>query len=48
MTHKELEEYLLSFPNTWLDYPFGEDAAVYKIGHKETRDPPAGGRERSS
>lgn len=36
MTHKELEEYLLSFPNTWLDYPFGEDAAVYKIGHKET------------
>src|SRR3990167_4748428 len=44
MTHKELEEYLLSFPNTWLDYPFGEDAAVYKIGHKETRDPPAGGK----
>lgn len=36
MTHKELHEYLLSFPNTWLDYPFGEDAAVYKIGHKET------------
>jgi predicted DNA-binding protein (MmcQ/YjbR family) len=36
MTHAELEEYLLSFPNTWLDYPFGEDAAVYKIGHKET------------
>ncbi len=36
MTHKELEKYLLSFPNTWLDYPFGEDAAVYKIGHKET------------
>ncbi len=36
MTHKELEQYLLSFPNTWLDYPFGEDAAVYKIGHKET------------
>lgn len=35
MTHKELEEYLLSFPNTWLDFPFGEDVAVYKIGHKE-------------
>lgn len=35
MTHKELEEYLLSFSNTWLDYPFGEDTAVYKIGHKE-------------
>jgi len=36
MKHKELEEYLLSFPNVWLDYPFGQDAAVYKIGHKET------------
>lgn len=36
MTHKELEEYLLSFPNTWLDYPFGEGSAVYKIGHKGT------------
>lgn len=35
MTHKELEEYLLSFPNAWLDFPFGEDVAVYKIGHKE-------------
>ena len=36
MTHTELEEYLLSFPNTWLDYPFGEGTSVYKIGHKET------------
>ncbi|MDB5159826.1 MAG: hypothetical protein JWO99_89 [Candidatus Saccharibacteria bacterium] len=36
MTHKELEEYLLSFSNSWLDYPFGEDTAVYKVGHKET------------
>ncbi len=36
MTHKLLEEYLLSFPNTWLDFPFGEDVSVYKIGHKET------------
>jgi len=35
MTHKELEEYILSFPNTWLDYPFGEGTAVYKVGHKE-------------
>lgn len=38
MTHKELEDYLLSFPNTWLDYPFGEGTSVYKIGHKETGD----------
>ncbi|MEP6710193.1 MAG: MmcQ/YjbR family DNA-binding protein [Candidatus Saccharibacteria bacterium] len=36
MTHKELEDYLLSFPNAWLDFPFGEDTSVYKIGHKET------------
>lgn len=36
MTHKELEQYLLSFPNTWLDFPFGEGTSVYKIGHKET------------
>jgi predicted DNA-binding protein (MmcQ/YjbR family) len=36
VTHKELEEYLLSFPNVWLDYPFGEGTSVYKVGHKET------------
>ena len=36
MTHKELEEYLLGFPSTWLDFPFGEDVSVYKIGDKES------------
>lgn len=36
MTHQELDQYLLSFPNTWLDFPFGEETAVYKVGHKET------------
>jgi predicted DNA-binding protein (MmcQ/YjbR family) len=36
MSHKELEEYLLSFPNTWLDFPFGEGTSVYKVGRKET------------
>lgn len=36
MTQAELDQYLLSFPNTWLDFPFGEDVNVYKIGHKET------------
>lgn len=35
MTHKELEEYLLQFPNTWLDFPFGEGTSVYKVGNKE-------------
>ncbi len=36
MNHKELEENILSYPNTWLDFPFGEGTSVYKIGHKET------------
>lgn len=36
MTHKEFDEYLLGFPNTWLDFPFGEGTSVYKVGHKET------------
>lgn len=36
MTHKNLEEYLLGLPHVWLDYPFGEDVSVYKVGHKET------------
>jgi predicted DNA-binding protein (MmcQ/YjbR family) len=35
MTHKDLEDYLLSFPDAWLDYPFGEGTAVYKVGHKD-------------
>lgn len=36
MTHKQVEEYLLSMPNAWLDYPFGEEVAVYKVGPKES------------
>ncbi|MGB4761842.1 MAG: MmcQ/YjbR family DNA-binding protein [Candidatus Saccharimonas sp.] len=32
MTHKEIEEYILSMPNARLDYPFGEGVAVYKAG----------------
>lgn len=38
MTHKELEEFLLSFPNTWLDFPFGEGTSVYKVGDKEANE----------
>ena len=34
MTHKQFEEYFLSLPNSWLDYPFGEGIAVYKVGDK--------------
>lgn len=32
ITHKELEQYILSLPETRLDYPFGEGVAVYKFG----------------
>ncbi|MCX6728941.1 MAG: MmcQ/YjbR family DNA-binding protein [Candidatus Saccharibacteria bacterium] len=35
MTLKEIHEYLLSFPETWLDFPFGQEVSVYKIGHIE-------------
>lgn len=35
MTIKEIHEYLLSFPETWLDFPFGQEVSVYKIGHSE-------------
>lgn len=32
--HKEVEEYILSMPNSRLDYPFGEGVAVYKVKDK--------------
>jgi predicted DNA-binding protein (MmcQ/YjbR family) len=35
MTHKQLEEYILSMPTVILDYPFGKDVAVYKIGDEK-------------
>jgi predicted DNA-binding protein (MmcQ/YjbR family) len=38
MTHKLIEKYLLSFENTWLDYPFGEEVAVYKVGDKQAKE----------
>lgn len=38
MTHKQLETFLLSFPNTWLDFPFGEGTSVYKVGDKDAGD----------
>ena len=36
MNHKQLEDYILSKPGSWLDYPFGETTAVYKVGSKDT------------
>lgn len=38
MSHLELEEYLLKFANTWLDFPFGEGTSVYKVGDPETKE----------
>jgi predicted DNA-binding protein (MmcQ/YjbR family) len=35
MDHKTVEDYILSMPNAWLDYPFGEDVAVYKAGPQD-------------
>ena len=34
MDHKTVEEYLLSMPHAKLDYPFGEEVAVYKVDDK--------------
>jgi predicted DNA-binding protein (MmcQ/YjbR family) len=34
MDHKTIEEYILGMPNAVLDYPFGKDVAVYKVGDK--------------
>jgi len=34
MTHKQVEEYLMSMPGARLDYPFGENTAVYKVNGK--------------
>lgn len=45
MDHETVEKYILSLPNARLDYPFGEEVAVYKAGDKmfalisEKKDP---------
>ena len=35
-SHKEVEAYLLNMEDAWLDYPFGEEVAVYKVGNPST------------
>lgn len=35
MTHEQLETYILKKEGAWLDYPFGEGVAVYKVGNKD-------------
>jgi len=34
MDHKTVEDYILSMPNAKLEYPFGEEVAVYKVNGK--------------
>lgn len=34
MDHKTVEDFVLSMPNSRLDYPFGEEVAVYKVKDK--------------
>lgn len=35
MTQAELNDILLEYTASWLDYPFGEEAAVYKVGEEK-------------
>ena len=37
-TQKDYEKYMLAKPGTFLDYPFGEGVAVYKLGGAEKKD----------
>ncbi|HEX5448215.1 MAG TPA: MmcQ/YjbR family DNA-binding protein [Candidatus Saccharimonadales bacterium] len=34
MNHKTVEEFLLKLPGAKLDYPFGQNTAVYKVNDK--------------
>ena len=36
MTHQQIEEFILSMPETWLDFPFGQSKSVYKAGGQES------------
>ncbi len=46
MDHKSVEEYLLGMPNAKLDYPFGKEAAVYKVGGFGTESLPTKGHDK--
>lgn len=35
LSHKDLEQFILKLPGARLDYPFGENVAVYKAGKKD-------------
>lgn len=38
MSEADLADYVLSMPNAWLDFPFGEGTAVYKYGDHDGKD----------
>jgi predicted DNA-binding protein (MmcQ/YjbR family) len=38
MTREELDKHLLGYQDAWLDFPFGEDTSVYKVGDKLAGD----------
>lgn len=35
MTQQDIESAITALPDVWLDYPFGEEVAVYKVGRPE-------------
>lgn len=35
ITHDKIAKYLLDMPESWLDFPFGENLEVYKFGRGE-------------
>jgi len=35
LTHKQIENYILSKPGARLDYPFGDQVAVYRVGTED-------------
>ena len=47
MDHKTVEQYVLSMPDSKLDYPFGEDVAVYKVLMKDEETIESGAIKRS-
>lgn len=37
-TYKDLEEILLTYDDAWLEFPFGKEKSVYKVGEKQTKE----------
>lgn len=39
MKHKDIHDFLMELPDTWLDFPFGETKSVYRIGYDDDGKP---------